>query len=323
MLRRVRYRCFYLLLSSAGVFILSIGLTAAGQRPARPLSPNEIIQLLESGVSSARVQELIEKYGIAFEPTPAVEAQLQEAGASEELLSAIRQMKPGAPREETSKTGAVETGVLVIEAPPGGAQVYLDDEPVGRTSSRGRLKLSALSADVHEVRISLDGYQDHEETFDLAAQQTLRLVVKLQPTPLPAPEPAKKQTPAPNANPTDIPPPGPQEPRYPVAHDHAKIGVPYCLGWLTVGEQVIRFQAVDNVHIFNFPLPLIKEVKRNDVYLSDKGGFRIRLKDGTNYNFSFLKLTGPPNSFEGVSRSKNWQAPDTVLTAITNVMQHH
>ena len=296
--------------------------SAAAQKPTRPLSPNEIIQLLESGVTSARVEELAQQYGISFEPTADIEAQLRDAGATERLLSVLREMKPKVPEDEKVKPVAAEPAVLIIEATPGGAQVYLDDEPVGRTSSRGRLKLSSLASGEHEVRIALDGYQDHEEKLDLPAQQTLRLVVKLQASPPPpVPEPAKKEIPQPDATPPEsVPPPQTPEATFAVAHDHAKVGVPYCLGWLTVGDQVIRYHSEDNVHVFNFPLPLIKEVKKNDVYLADKGAFRIRLKDGTNYNFCLLKTSGPGNSLQGVRRSKDWQPPDAVLTAIARVI---
>ncbi len=295
---------------------------ASPQKPTRPLSPIEIIQLLESGVTSARVEELAKQYGITFEPTADIEAQLREAGASEELLRTLRELKPKLPELDKTKPPAVESGVLVIEATPGGAQVYIDDEPVGRTSSRGRLKLSSLEPGEHELRIALDGYQDHEERLELLAQQTLRLVVKLQATPptQPAPVPEKKDGP-----PRDSTPPEstrqahPQEVTFPVAHDHAKLGVPYCLGWLTVGDEVLRYRAADSVHVFNFPLQLIREVKKNDVYMADKGAFRIRLRDGTNYNFSLVKTSGLSKSFDGVRRSKAWLPPEPVLAAIASV----
>jgi len=309
---------------TAGLVLVALwAWSAAARKPTRPLSPNEIIQLLESGVTSARVEELAQQYGINFEPTADIEAQLRDAGATERLLSVLREMKPRVPGDEKAKPAAAEPGVLIFEATPGGALVYLDDEPVGRTSSHGRLKLSSLAPGEHEVRISLDGYLDHEEKLDLPAQQTLRLVVKLQASPPspPAPEPAKKEIPQPSVNPPEIvPPPQTQEATFPVAHDHAKVGVPYCLGWLTVGEPVIRYHSEDNVHVFNFPLPLIKEVKKNDVYLADKGAFRIRLKDGTNYNFCLVKTSGPATSLQGTSRSKAWQPPDAVLTAIAKVI---
>ncbi len=102
--------------------IISAGLIcgASPQKPTRPLSPIEIIQLLESGVTSARVEELAKQYGITFEPTADIEAQLREAGASEELLRTLRELKPKVPEIDKTKPAAVEMGVLVIEATPGG-----------------------------------------------------------------------------------------------------------------------------------------------------------------------------------------------------------
>lgn len=323
MLSNTRIRAGRQVLFSGMILTAFLTVGAAAQKLTRPLSPNEIIQLLESGVTSERVEELAQQYGITFEATANIAAQLRDAGATERLLDVLREMKPKVPVDEKAKPLGAETSVLIIEATPGGAQVYLDDEPVGRTSSHGRLKLSSLAPGQYEVRISLDGYQDHEEKMDLPTQQTLRLVVKLQATPPPpVPEPTKKETPHADVTPSEgVPPPQTQEAAFPVAHDHAKVGVPYCLGWLTVGDQAIRYRAEDSVHDFNFPLRLIKEVKKNDVYMADKGAFRIRLKDGTNYNFSLVKMSGPPNSFAGVRRSKAWVPPEPVLAAIANVMK--
>lgn len=318
----LRFRAARLILWAAMVIAIPLTLSTAAQKPTRPLSANEIIQLLESGVTSARVEELAQQYGITFEPTEEIEARLRSAGATEGLLGSLRGMKPKVPVDEKTKPTVPETAVLIIEATPGSAQVYLDDEPVGRTSSRGRLKLSSLVPGSHEVRISLDGYRDHEERLELPPQQTLRLVVTLQATPPPRPAPSTDEKPPPDSGPAGgAHPPQAQEATFPLAHDHAKVGVPYCLGWLTVGGQAIWYRSEHNVHVFNFPVRLIKEVKKNDVYLADKGAFRIRLKDGTNYNFCLVKTSGPVDSLAGVRRSKAWVTPEPVLAAIASVME--
>lgn len=70
--------------------------------------------------------------------------------------------------------------VLLIEAMPGGAQVYIDDEPVGTTSSSGRLKLSQLSPGEHSVRLSSSGHRDYETRVRLAAGETTPLAATLE-----------------------------------------------------------------------------------------------------------------------------------------------
>ena len=90
--------------------------------------------------------------------------------------------------------------MLVIESRPGQSQVYVDDEPVGSTSQQGRLKLTRLAAGDHRVRISLSGYQDHEETVTLTAGEVTTVAATLQ-------QPA-----APQVSPPPLPPPTEETP---------------------------------------------------------------------------------------------------------------
>jgi hypothetical protein len=90
---------------------------------------------------------------------------------------------------------------LIIESNPGQSQVYVDDEPVGTTSQQGRLKLTRFGPGTHTVRISLNGYQDHEETVTLTAGVVTTVAAPLQRTqvaqisapPQPQPEPPQPQ----------------------------------------------------------------------------------------------------------------------------------
>ena len=70
--------------------------------------------------------------------------------------------------------------VLIIDAKPGGAQVYIDDELVGTTSSQGRLKLPQLNPGEHRVRLALLGHQDYEDKIELRPGETTRLLANLE-----------------------------------------------------------------------------------------------------------------------------------------------
>ena len=104
-----------------------------------------------------------------------------------------------------------------------------------------------------------------------------------------------------------------------VAHDHGMpAGQNACVGWMTVGNGMIHFQGQRAVtrgvlggplHSFDISTNEIKEVKRNEVYLSAIGGFHIRLKKGTNNNFYVIDAQG------------RYQPPDAVLTAIDQEMR--
>lgn len=177
------------LLTLAGALLLGSGPWSSSlqaQNSRKALSKDEVIGLLESGVSSARVGQLSRQYGLAFVVSPDVENELRDAGATDELLDVLRKLGPknllAAPQPATPKPPPGSTGppVLLIEARPGGAAVYIDDEPVGTTSSSGRLKLSQLSPGEHRVRLSLVGHRDFESSVTLAAGTTTPFAATLE-----------------------------------------------------------------------------------------------------------------------------------------------
>ncbi len=188
------------------------------QKAKKPLTTNEVIELLESGVAPERVGELARQYGIAFELTQETENQLRDAGATDELLATFRGLAsrttPQPPRPSVPPPAAQPAGppVLLIEVTPGGAQAYIDDEPVGTTSSAGRLKLTNLGPGEHRVRISLAGYRDHEQTIQLAVGQTASVTATL-------------ESAAPPSRPPTSTPPAQPEPAPAVAEGTAALGV--------------------------------------------------------------------------------------------------
>jgi WD40 repeat protein len=81
---------------------------------------------------------------------------------------------------------------LVIEGAPPGAQIFVDDQLTGSTSSNGEAEIATLSPGRHRLRVTVNGYQDYERGFDLSAGQTSRIAAKLEPFELPpVTEPAK------------------------------------------------------------------------------------------------------------------------------------
>jgi serine/threonine-protein kinase len=70
--------------------------------------------------------------------------------------------------------------ILLIEATPGEARVYIDDETVGTTSPEGRLKITTLSPGAHRVRLAHRSFQDHEETVRLNSGESTRVATNLQ-----------------------------------------------------------------------------------------------------------------------------------------------
>lgn len=163
------------------------------------MEKNDIIGLLEGGVDSGKVGEAAQKFGITFQMTPETETQMRDAGADDGLIALLRRIAPKGPAPTKPKPtptptpGPAGPAVLFVEVSPGGAQVYVDDEPVGTTSQAGRLKLSQLQPGTHTVRISLAGYQELEQSVELTAGETTNvsssLVAARPPAPQVAPSP--------------------------------------------------------------------------------------------------------------------------------------
>jgi hypothetical protein len=287
--------------------------SASAQKPHKALTKDEVLELLNGAVPSARVADIARERGIEFPMTRGTESQLREAGASPGLLKVLRELAPRPPVAPTSapepSVPAPSAGppVLLIEATPGGAQAYVDDEPVGTTSSEGRLKLTRLAPGEHKVRLSLAGYRSYEQSVELSAGQTTTVAASLeaaQTQVVPPSEPARVSTQT-GATANEVAVGGSTRvASFAVAHDHGAAGSDYCLGVMAIGNGMIQYRSANGLHSFDFPLGAVKEAKKNDVYLAALGAFHIRLKKGANYNFVQVNSAG------------QYQQPDALLGAI-------
>lgn len=185
-LRRSRRRC--LSVHRWGVLVLTLvlgmllaGPVALGQKTAK-LSLEDVVKLLKGFVPPDRVAVIAKNRGVNFRVTDDTEKLLREAGANDNLVSTLKDLapKPTAP-------------VLMIHSTPGHAQVYIDDAPIGTTSTEGLLKLPALSPGDHKVRLALEGFSDYEVVAKLVPGETTTLEAKLVAAPSVA---AKPVTPA-------------------------------------------------------------------------------------------------------------------------------
>jgi hypothetical protein len=82
---------------------------------------------------------------------------------------------------------------LEITSTPPGAQVFVDDEPVGRTDPEtGRLRLTTLRPGRHRVRLSSEGRDDLMREIELAGESLVfHAELSLRPTLAPAPVPTE------------------------------------------------------------------------------------------------------------------------------------
>src|SRR5215471_16967008 len=150
----VRTKPLHRLFGFAAALILFLALVC-GSTPAqvapKPLSQQDVTKLLKGAVSPKRVGELVRERKIDFEVSPDVERELRAVGADDALIAALRETAPKP--AETAKSPP--SGSLEINSSPGGAQVFVDDTLIARTSPEGRLVVPGLSSGKHRVRLAL------------------------------------------------------------------------------------------------------------------------------------------------------------------------
>ena len=72
-----------------------------------------------------------------------------------------------------------KTATLQIEAQPGNAEFYVDDQFKGTTSAEGRLVVADLAPGEHRLRLARKGYQEWSRTVRLTAGETRTVEVQL------------------------------------------------------------------------------------------------------------------------------------------------
>jgi len=147
----------------------------------RALSEQEVLELLEGGVASARVGEIVDERGITFEFTSEIEQKVRDAGGAEDVVSALRKASKAYTQSVQPRTGG-----LVVKTTPGESQVYLNDEPKGMTSPEGEIRLRDLPPADYTLRVSLTDYQSNEQTVTIKAGEEQTVYVTLTHKPPPA-----------------------------------------------------------------------------------------------------------------------------------------
>jgi len=131
----------------------------------KPLTKEQVLQLVAGHVPSQRAATLVKQHGINFLPDERYLATLRLAGADDTLIAAVR---------EASKTLTAE---LVVTTSPN-AEVYLDGELQGRANAQGELALKAKLG-THALKVTLAGKKDFEQSVTLASVQAAKIEARL------------------------------------------------------------------------------------------------------------------------------------------------
>lgn len=151
-------------------FLLSIAtlypLTNHAQNKA-PYSKNQLVEALRAAkrdkqISPQEFVQRIQQRGVDFEPTPQDEADLREAGAAPEVISAIVRNY----REPPLPKGS---GALTINSALADCQVFVNGQLRGSTNVQGRLRLRPLKAGSYRVTVRKDKYEEQQRSISVTS----------------------------------------------------------------------------------------------------------------------------------------------------------
>jgi len=225
-----------------------------------PLSKNEIITLLQSGVPTTRVEQFVEARGVSFAVTSQIAREIKEAGGNNALIGAIT--------AKASDTAVVSGGPVRRTAPAGPDYDDLTDKAV-----------AAMQANNHSVAINL---LQQAVNLDSSKPQAYGLLGFAQLYGSHDPLAAERSMHAAIERGGGAP--------FRVYHDHDGFFNTFCQGSLFVSRAKVTYKADDGNHTFEASRGDIKEAKSNGFVGSQFGAFHLKVAVGsgkpTNYNFA-------------------------------------
>jgi hypothetical protein len=242
--------------------------TSAPVPPGPPLSKNEIVTLLQSGLPVARVEQFVEARGVNFALNAQVSKEITAAGGNRSLLGAIGEKAPVASNNSSSSVKNVTT-----PANTGPDYDDLTDQAISAmqaNNSAGAIRLlqKAVTMDTAKpTAYQLLGFAYLYGNKDITSAETnMRAALDR------------------NGVAT-----------FRVYHDHDGFFKTYCLGTFFVGKLGLTFKADDGNHTFEAEKAKIKEVEVNDFVGSDYGAFHVKVfqdeKKKSSKNFNFAPAT--------------------------------
>ncbi|MGH9764379.1 MAG: hypothetical protein ACREDR_11360 [Blastocatellia bacterium] len=228
--------------------------------PGPPLSQDEIVTLLQSGVPSSRVEQFVEVRGVAFSLTPAITGQIKRAGGSTSLIGAI------AERTAADSSGSSISRPSSRASGPDYDQ--LTDQATAALVNRNfplatNLLTQAIKLDPGKsAAFSLFGYSALYGSGNVeVAGKAARLAM--------------------DRGGSGV---------FRVYHDHTGSFSSFCLGSFFVSKTGVTFKADNGVDTFEASKEGIKETKLNGLVGAQYGAFHIKVVQaggGTrNYNFA-------------------------------------
>ncbi|MDR3677510.1 MAG: carboxypeptidase-like regulatory domain-containing protein [Acidobacteriota bacterium] len=219
-MRRTTYPSPLIIFATVLAFLLVMPAWTFSAQKGKPLNEQEVLELLEGGVPSGRVSEIVDDRGIDFEFTSAIEQKVRNAGGADDAVAALKRAS-----QRYAESVRPRTGGLVVKTTPGETQIYLNDELKGMTSPEGEIRMPGLKPGSYTLRVSLLGYRSEEKAVTIAAGEDETIYVTLlQKPPALTPKDNPVPTPDPASPSVGIPVPGLKTPTvqfYEGPHDSA------------------------------------------------------------------------------------------------------
>ncbi|HKV41381.1 MAG TPA: hypothetical protein VJX67_19400 [Blastocatellia bacterium] len=232
--------------------------------PGSPLSENEVITLLQSGVPPERVEQFVEVRGVSFGLTAAITSRIKQAGGSTGLIGAIaeKSMAGGA------TSGGPTTGPSA--APVAGGADY--DQLIDQATAALNTRNYAYATNLLTHAIQVDAGKPAAYTLlDYAALYGSGNLVLAEKAGRAAIERGGGAV-------------------FRVYHDHTGSFSSYCTGSFFVSRNEVTFKADNGVDTFEASKETIKEARQNGLVGIAFGAFHVKVGEAggrtRNYNFA-------------------------------------
>lgn len=224
-----------------------------------PLTQNEVITLLENGVPSAKVQQMVAQRGVDFGVTPQVTRSITQAGGTQALITTIRNNRRNA-------------NVAASRPAPPAPRGPTYDDLISKATATGTSGYEA--AQLLQAALRLDA--NRPEAYQLLGYYELYVDKNL-------PEAEKFMRAAIERGGSAV---------FRVYHDHASGSfTSYCQGSLYVSKDAVKYDADDGVDSYRANFSEIKEAKVNGLIGSNYGAFHIKVPGSKRGNYNFAPLS--------------------------------
>jgi len=247
----------------------SAALSSVPDGPA--LSKSEIVTMLQGGIAPARVEQFVEKRGVAFRLTREDAQEITSAGGNRSLIGAITEKAPEESAANNSSSGAASP----FAEPAGASAAPTYDDLIDRSTSAvaandfaGAIRLAQQAAQLdpqqpqaYSIIGTLSLYYSQNVS---TAEQAMRAAIERGGSAV-----------------------------FHVYHDHNGSFGQYCEGSFFVSKAGVQFKANDGQDTFETVDSNIKEAKVNAWVGSEVGAFHIKpvQKINSRDNFNFAPLS--------------------------------